>query len=236
MARRFKIEEDELRAKKVFSKIDRASKSTYNYNRKNANSNTNKNNKYNPRGKEAVIKITGKSTNLDAFKRHIEYITREYELPLFDSDGNIYKGEEEIKEYIELYNIDGAIPEYEDRRKKERNEVMNFVFSMKEHSTTPADKLMKAVVKSIKEKYPNHPACFSFHGDTDNPHIHCDLRLESTSGDRLYFKHKDRYELRQEYAKNLRDLGIEAYATGRNQSYEVNKNITLKNEEEKIKL
>lgn len=233
MSRRYKLDEDELRAKRVFSKIDYASKSAYNYKRKNQSIQENSPKKYNPRSKEAVIKITGKSTNLDAFKRHIEYITREYTLPLFDDEGNIYKCEEDIKDYIKLYNIDGAIPEYEHSRKKERNEVMNFVFSMKEHNTTPADKLMRAVVKTIKDKYPNNPACFSFHGDTDNPHIHCDLRLESITGERVYFKHKDRYELRQEYAKNLRDLGIEASATRRYEKYNLDKNIANANINEK---
>ncbi len=104
MSRRYKLDEDELRAKRVFSKINYASKSAYNYKRKNQNSKENSPKKYNPRSKEAVIKITGKSTNLDAFKRHIEYITREYTLPLFDDEGNIYKGEEDIKDYIKLWN------------------------------------------------------------------------------------------------------------------------------------
>lgn len=222
MARRLKLFDDELIAKRVYTKIENASKSSYNYKKKNYSTNKNENN---PRGKEAVIKITGKSKNLDSFKRHIEYITRDYELPLYDDDGNKYEGKEEIKNYIELYNIDGAIPEYENTKKRERNEVMNFVFSMKEHNTTPKDKLMEAVIKSVKEKYPDNPACFSFHGDTDNPHIHCDLRLESIHGERIYFKHKDRDDLRRDYAKNLRDLGIEAHATRRYEKYDKDKNI-----------
>lgn len=84
---------------------------------------------------------------------------------------------------------------------------------------------MEAVIKTIKDKYPDNPACFSFHGDTDNPHIHCDLRLESIYGDRIYFKHKDRDDLRRDYAKNLRDLGIEAYATRRYEKYDKDINI-----------
>ncbi len=224
MARRLKLFDDELIAKRVFTKIENGSKSSYNYKKKNYSTNKNENN---PRGKEAVIKITGKSKNLDVFKRHIEYITRDYELPLYDNYGNIYDGKEAIKNYIELYNIDGAIPEYEHTRKRERNEVMNFVFSMKEQSTTPKDKLMEAVIKSVKEKYPDNPACFSFHGDTDNPHIHCDLRLESIYGDRIYFKHKDRDDLRRDYAKNLNDLGIEAYATRRYEKYDLDKDKNI---------
>lgn len=224
MARRFKFDDEELRAKKVFTKIENASKNSYNYKKKNYTTNKNDNN---PRGKEAVIKITGNTKNLDAFKRHIEYITRDYELPLYDDEGNIYEGKDEIKEYIELYNIDGAIPEYEHSRKKERREVLNFVFSMKEHHTTPKEKLIEAVIKSVKEKYPNNPSCFSFHGDTDNPHIHCDLKIQDINGKRIDVKIADLHKLRQDYAKNLRDLGIEAYATRRYEKYDKDKNINI---------
>ena len=222
MARRLKLFDDELIAKRVYTKIENASKSSYNYKKKNYSTNKNENN---PRGKEAVIKISGNSKNLDSFKRHIEYITRDYELPLYDDEGNIYEGKDEIKEYIELYNIDGAIPEYENTNKRERREVLNFIFSMKEHHTTPKDKLMEAVIKSVKEKYPDNPACFSFHGDTDNPHIHCDLKIQDINGKRIDVKIADLHKLRQDYAKNLRDLGIEAYATRRYEKYDKDKNI-----------
>ncbi|MBL3519487.1 spore coat protein CotH [Arcobacter lanthieri] len=239
MARRIKLFEDELIAKRVYTKIENASKSSYNYKKKNYSTNKNENN---PRGKEAVIKISGNSKNFDSFKRHIEYITRDYELPLYDNEGNKYEGKEEIKEYVELYNIDGAIPDYEDTLKRERREVLNFIFSMKEHHTTPKDKLMEAVIKSVKEKYPYNPAVFSFHGDTDNPHIHCDLRIQDIYDKRIDVKIADLHKLRQDYAKNLRDLGIEAYATRRWEKYDKDKNIDTvqdKNltgaDEEKIK-
>lgn len=224
MAKRLKLFDDELIAKRVYTKIENASKSSYNYKKKNYSTNKNENN---PRGKEAVIKISGNSKNLDSFKRHIEYITRDYELPLYDDEGNIYEGKDEIKEYIELYNIDGAIPEYENTNKRERREVLNFIFSMKEHHTTPKDKLMEAVIKSVKEKYPDNPACFSFHGDTDNPHIHCDLKIQDINGKRIDVKIADLHKLRQDYAKNLRDLGIEAYATRRYEKYDLDKNKNI---------
>ncbi len=146
MARRIKLFEDEILAKRVFTKIEISSKTVYNYKQKNRKK------KNSLRGKEAVIKITGNSKNFEMFKRHIEYITRDYELPLYDSDGIEYKGKNEIKEFIEFYNIDGAIPNFKDVEGKERREVMNFVFSMKEHKSTPPDKLMKAVIKSVKDK------------------------------------------------------------------------------------
>ena len=120
MARRLKLFDDELRAKKVITKLERDSKSSHNYKKKNYSTNKNENN---PRGKEAVIKITGNTKNLESFKRHIEYITRDYELPLYDNDGNKYEGKDEIKDYIDMYNFDNAIPDYDESIYKERREV-----------------------------------------------------------------------------------------------------------------
>ncbi|MFA7087363.1 MAG: MobP1 family relaxase, partial [Aliarcobacter sp.] len=233
MARRLKLFDDELRAKKVITKLERDSKSSHNYKKKNYSTNKNENN---PRGKEAVIKITGNTKNLESFKRHIEYITREYELPLYDNDGNKYEGKDEIKDYIDMYNFDNAIPDYDESIYKERREVLNFVFSMKEQNTTPKDKLMEAVIKSVKEKYPDNPACFSFHGDTDNPHIHCDLKIQSLDGKRIDVKIADLQKLRKDYAKNLRDLGIEAYATRKYEKYDYDKDKNIIPKEKDIKI
>ncbi len=223
MSVKIKFDEDELKAKKVFTKIENASNTVYTYKQKNK---TFIKNKDNSRSKEVVTKITGNSKNFDVFKRHIEYITREYKLPLYDNEGNKYEGKEEIKEFVKNYNFDDAIPQYKELKGKERREVMNFVFSMKEHNTTPPDKLIKAVIKTIKEKYPDNPVCFSYHGDTDNPHVHCDLRIQDINGNRIDLKHKDRYDLRREFAKNLKALGIEAYATRKWENYILEKNTS----------
>ena len=73
--------------------------------------------------------------------------------------------------------------------------------------------LILAVIKTIKDKYPDNPACFSCPKDSEHSYIYCNLRLESTFGHRIDFRFKDGYELRENFAKNLNDLGIEAYAT-----------------------
>ncbi len=165
----------------------------------------------NIRSNEAVIKINKKIKCLIDFKKNIKYITRDYQLPLYDDEGNIYEGKEEIKYYIELYNIDCVIPGYLHSRRKERNEVFNFIFSMK--GKIDYSIMLEAVIKTIKEKYPNNPACFSLPNDTEHTYIYCNFKIQDININRIDFKFKDRYELREIFAKNLNDLGIEAYAT-----------------------
>ena len=227
MSKRPKIFEDELRAKKVYTKIEKASNLPKNYNKKTNQGFKKPMIKNTPRGKEVVIKITGNSKNFQHWKAHLDYVTRKGELEIVADKDTKYQGLEDNKAFSKFFNNSGSAIPNDHENLKEKREVLNFVFSMKEQNTTPKDKLMEAVIKSVKEKYPNNPACFSFHGDTDNPHIHCDLKIQSLDGKRIDVKIADLQKLRKDYAKNLRDLGIEAYATRKYEKYDKDKNINL---------
>ncbi|MGJ0377646.1 MobP1 family relaxase [Aliarcobacter cryaerophilus] len=234
MTKRINLNEDELRAKRVFTKLERASISPYNYTKK-----TNKGIKRpivknTPRGKEVVIKITGNSKNFQKWKAHFSYVTRKGELEVVESELYKYQGKEELKQFQEFFNDSGENIPNESQNLKERREVLHFVFSMKEHEATPSDKLLSAVLKTMKEKYPNNASYAVFHGDTDNPHIHCDLKISGIDGNRIDVRKKDLEQLRKNFAKNLNDLGIEAYATRKYEKYTLDKNVNY-NKQDNIK-
>ena len=234
MTKRINLNEDELRAKRVFTKLERSSISPYNYSKK-----TNKGIKRpivknTPRGKEVVIKITGNSKNFQKWKAHFSYVTRKGELEVVESDLYKYQGKEELKQFQEFFNDSGENIPNESQNVKERREVLHFVFSMKEHEATPSDKLLSAVLKTMKEKYPNNASYAVFHGDTDNPHIHCDLKISGIDGNRIDVRKKDLEQLRKNFAKNLNDLGIEAYATRKYEKYNLDKNVNY-NKQDNIK-
>ena len=137
----------------------------------------------------------------------------EFRLEIVADKDTKYQGLEDNKAFSKFFNNSGsAIPnDYENL--KEKREVLNFVFSMKEHNNTPKDKLVEAVLKTMKEKYPNNATYAVFHGDTDNPHIHCDLKIAGEDGKRIDVRKNDLLDMRIKFAKNLNDLGIEATAT-----------------------
>lgn len=209
MSKKVKFEEDELKAKRVFSKIEQNSKSTFAY-KKRINSKPIQKNT--PRGKEVVIRITGNSKTFEKWSDHFKYNTRNNELEIYDQGSNVYEGKKEQNSFKDYYNFDLAIPRKNDNRKEIR-EVLHFVFSMKEHESTPKEKLLKAALQTINEKYPNNQAYFVYHSDTDNPHIHCDLKIKSIEGFRIDVKKADLEDMRKIFSKHLNDLGIEAYAT-----------------------
>ncbi|MFX4266808.1 MobP1 family relaxase [Aliarcobacter butzleri] len=215
MTKRMKVfDEDELRAKRVFTRIERNSKSAFAYKHKSTVKNTKKFDT--PFSKEVVVKLTGASNNYQQWKKHFNYNIKKFDYTLFEDENIIYKGEDELKQFEQYFNDFGPqIPNQSEIKGKGKREVLQFAFSMKHHETTPADKLMEAVIKTVKEKYPNNASYFVYHGDTDNPHIHCDLKIAGADGKRIDVRKADLLQLRKKFAKNLNDLGIEAYATSK---------------------
>lgn len=215
MTKRMKVfDEDELRAKRVFTRIERNSKSAFAYKHKSTVKNTKKFDT--PFSKEVVVKLTGASNNYQQWKKHFDYNIKKFDYTLFEDENIIYKGEDELKQFEQYFNDFGPqIPNQSEIKGKGKREVLQFAFSMKHHETTPADKLMEAVIKTVKEKYPNNASYFVYHSDTDNPHIHCDLKIAGADGKRIDVRKADLLQLRKKFAKNLNDLGIEAYATSK---------------------
>lgn len=215
MTKRMKVfDEDELRAKRVFTRIERNSKSAFSYKHKSTVKNTKKFDT--PFSKEVVVKLTGASNNYQQWKKHFNYNIKKFDYTLFEDENIIYKGDDELKQFEQYFNDFGPqIPNQSEIKGKGKREVLQFAFSMKHHETTPADKLMEAVIKTVKEKYPNNASYFVYHSDTDNPHIHCDLKIAGADGKRIDVRKADLLQLRKKFAKNLNDLGIEAYATSK---------------------
>ncbi|EDP2927716.1 relaxase/mobilization nuclease domain-containing protein, partial [Campylobacter jejuni] len=119
------------------------------------------------------------------------------------------------------------IPLYKEGAKEKRHTI-NMVFSMKEHFTTPKEKLQQATITSLKKIYPNNFFVVAFHGDTDNPHCHICLKIADKNGKRINPKKADLANLRAEFAKALNELGVEAKATKKQREVEINQEFSVK--------
>ena len=124
MTRRIKIFDDEIVARKVFTKIGNASKLPLNY----INKNIDKYTKDTKTGKlvsknmfrkntEVVVKITSGSKNLQALSRHINYISRKGNVEFITNDFDKYIGEDEILEVKRIFKNEWR---REKRRKKSK--------------------------------------------------------------------------------------------------------------------
>ncbi|ECQ9147498.1 TPA: relaxase/mobilization nuclease domain-containing protein [Campylobacter jejuni] len=230
-----RIFDDEIIAKKVFTKIENASKLPLNY----INKNRDKYTKDIKTGKlisknmfrkntEVVVKITSGSKNSQALSKHLDYISRDGNVELITNDFDRYAGEDEILEVKRIFKNEGSpIPLYKEGAKEKRHTI-NMVFSMKEHSTTPKEKLQQSVITTLKRMYPNNFFIVAFHNDTDNPHCHVCLKVADKNGKRINPKKADLANLRAEFAKALNELGVEAKATKKQREVEINQEFSVK--------
>lgn len=178
---------------------------------------------YNP---QVLIKITGADKNFNQLKRHIKYISRNGKLEIFYKDifGDeiVVKGIDVLEEVADTFQCDSySIPtqsEIIQQNLRERNENIHMVFSMKGENNIPSIDIKKAALKTIKNKFPNNHFILAIHNDTDNPHCHLDLKVVDNNAKRIKITPSKLNELRNEFAKNLVELGHRAV----NHSYKLN--------------
>lgn len=125
---RFKIFDDEIIAKRVYTKIEVGSKSTYNFVKKNI---SNKTNKVFRKNTEVVVKITSGSKNLQAVCKHLDYISREGTVEIITSDFDILKGKDELKILKKFMKMRALLFLDLDKKKKKKDILLIWFFLCK---------------------------------------------------------------------------------------------------------
>jgi Relaxase/Mobilisation nuclease domain len=168
---------------------------------------------------EAVVKVLPRASNdLKAVGKHLDYIGRKGELELETDDGERLGGRIG-KDLLADWDLDiddvrrqatlaatkgGKLPKL----------VHKLMFSMP--PGTPPDKVLGAVRNFAREEFwGQHRYAFVLHTDEPHPHVHLVLKAVNEHGVRLNIKKATLRHWRSEFARNLRQLGVEANATER---------------------
>jgi len=168
---------------------------------------------------EVVVKVSGGARSLRGVAQHLDYIGREGRGEVQTDDGEHLQGKGFEKALLEDWDLDlEAQPRRSERAiaagRKPPKLVHNLVFSMPKG--TPPDKLLRAVQIFARERFAlQHRYAMALHVDQGHPHVHMVVRAMSEQGARLYVRKPMLREWRQDFAKHLRNLGVEANATER---------------------
>ncbi|HHW7568676.1 TPA: MobP1 family relaxase [Mannheimia haemolytica] len=162
---------------------------------------------------EVMIKITSKSKNLKSLKNHLDYISRNGDIPIEDEQGLVYFGKEDIRNLRDNFRDNGVKIKKKGELKREVSQTINMVFSMRSHKDVSPKKLKKSVHATLKKLYPDHMYSLAYHGDTDNPHCHVVLKVADGLNNRLNLNLYDLQQMRNKFAHYLRSLSVEAKAT-----------------------
>lgn len=159
---------------------------------------------------EVMVKITGSDHSAKMLKAHIDYISRNGEVPLItEQQENIHERIPK-KELQERWGYDLT-----EGGKNTYAESYHIVFSMPPN--TPRIEFRQATEKTINELFFGHQYYYAEHQDTEHPHLHVVVKALDINGKRLSTKKADLHRWRMHYARTLREYGIQAEASKRAQ-------------------
>jgi hypothetical protein len=165
-----------------------------------------------------MVKVLPAGANsLAAVRQHLAYVGRQGDVELQTDDGQRLQDPEATADLIEDWDLDlverqSGLGGLQGRRAPKL--VHKVVFSMP--AGTPADKVLLATQGFCREQLAlKHRYVLALHTDEPHPHVHVIIKGISEQGERLNIRKATLREWREEFASQLRRVGIPANATPR---------------------
>lgn len=162
------------------------------------------------RAPQVMVKVSGRQRGGDHVSAHFEYIGRHGELDVETEDGETLKDVAALRERAtEWHDEDGS-----DRANAGTS--ISMVLSMPA-GTDPLKVMAAARAFARVEFDGKHRYMLALHDDTDHPHVHLTVAVAPcrADGERFNPRKADLHRMRESFAHELRQRGIEADATPR---------------------
>ena len=167
---------------------------------------------------EVMVKVLPAGANsVAAVRQHLAYVGRQGDVELQTDNGQRLQDRDAAADMIEDWDLDlaecqsglGGL-----QRRRVPKLVHKLVFSMP--AGTPADKVLVATQGFCREKLAlKHRYALALHTDEPHPHVHVIIKAISEQGERLNIRKATLRQWREEFAKQLRRVGVAANATPR---------------------
>lgn len=166
---------------------------------------------------EVMVKVSGGGRNLTGVQRHLQYIDRKGTLDM-ETDSGVIREPGMERHLLLDWDIDleerPRAWELARAGRKPVKLVHNVIFSMP--PGTDPKKVLRAVRKlAVNQWALKHRYAMVLHTDEPHPHVHVVVKAMSEQGRRLNIRKATLRDWRQQFALNLRDLGVAANATER---------------------
>jgi hypothetical protein len=173
---------------------------------------------------EAVIKIARKhpkgTEGMGQIRTVVNYVARNGDLSLEDQDANMIEGKEAIGALLDEWQKSGSFIEEVSSRRESFHVILSMPAGVDRLAVERASRDFAA--KEFKEKY---PYVLVRHDDEDHPHVHLIVKARGYDGKRLNPRKEDLHRWREGFVESLRDHGVEAVATKRQQRLRSEKGV-----------
>lgn len=167
---------------------------------------------------EVMVKVLPAGANsVAAVRQHLAYVGRQGDVELQTDDGQRLQDRDVAADLIEDWDLDLAecqsgLGGLQGRRVPKL--VHKLVFSMP--AGTPADEVLVATQTFCREQLAlKHRYTLALHTDEPHPHVHVIIKAISEQGERLNIRKAMLRQWREEFASQLRRVGVAANATPR---------------------
>jgi hypothetical protein len=169
------------------------------------------------RAPEVVVKVSGGAKTTRGAVAHLQYISRQGELEVETDDGERLQGKDVAARLGEDWDldIDAALNRWRAMERGGRRQtklVHNIILSMP--SGTSPGRLLAASRDFAREEFAlKHRYAMVLHTDQAHPHVHLVVSAYNREATRLNVRIADLRRWREQFARHLRQHGIEANAT-----------------------
>jgi hypothetical protein len=174
--------------------------------------------------------LSAGATTSQAAAKHLAYLDRKGELEIETDDGEQLAGANAAQSIVDDWDLDldeGRSLESTGGRSNHRRArlVHKLVFSMP--PGTPPEKVLGAVRVFAREEFAlRNRYAMVLHTDEPHPHVHVVVKLIGEDGERLNIRKPTLRRWRHEFARRLREQGIDANATERGARGKAGRNLT----------
>ena len=166
---------------------------------------------------EVMVKVSGGAKTTRGAEAHFQYISRQGELEVETDDGERLVGKDVAAKLVEDWDldIDAGLNRWRAMERGGRRQtklVHNIILSMP--SGTSPRRLLAASRDFARDEFAlQHRYAMVLHTDQAHPHVHLVVSAYNREGTRLNIRKADLRRWREQFARHLRQHGIEANAT-----------------------
>jgi Relaxase/Mobilisation nuclease domain len=169
------------------------------------------------RAPEVMVKVSGGANTTKGVAAHLSYIGRQGELEIETDDGERLQGKNVAAQLVEDWDLDlDALLDkrlsWERGGRRNPKLVHNIILSMPS-KTAPA-RLLAASRDFAREEFAlKHRYAMVLHTDQAHPHVHLVVSAHDSEDHRLNVNKAHLRRWREQFARHLRNHGVEANAT-----------------------